>query len=449
MTRRPVVCLSRFAIGIGLATASLICLARNHPAWANPAPLLTHIENPWANGSPGYTPLQPTTVAAPESDPEVNLPAATPPDALQQAVAVAQALTNPEAKAMVLRDLARQYGALGQPDQAIALLAEATTAVGAIAPGPSQAMLLSDLAATYGHLGQPDLGLDLLATAVTAANGVADVQTRASLLTQLALQYGTLGQPDQATQLLSQSQAMLLAAAAPPTAPAEPMPLTPLQPTPWQGGLSLSGRLFSGDKATTVVVLSSDLRRRWARDEVTVATRVSYDFDSSRDDSTEFSGQLTNEYGRYLTDRLRYFISTGLLSDDIENLNLLVNLNTGVGVNLWRGEGDRTLDARAGLGLRYENFRDEAEDFDLLTTELGLRYVNRIFDSLTLTQAFTVGFPLADAADYRLDSQTTVAIPISDSWSFNNSLRLRYSAEPAPDNPNLLLNLESGLRYQF
>ncbi|NET38582.1 MAG: DUF481 domain-containing protein, partial [Cyanothece sp. SIO1E1] len=110
---------------------------------------------------------------------------------------------------------------------------------------------------------------------------------------------------------------------------------------------------------------------------------------------------------------------------------------------------ERSLDFQVGAGARFENFEDESSDFNSPTAELGLRYKDSWFGILKVDQFINVGFPVATIADYLLESRTTLSIPITEKWAFENSVRLQLFGEPAPDNPGLLLRFRSGLRYKF
>ncbi|MGJ3246559.1 MAG: DUF481 domain-containing protein [Elainellaceae cyanobacterium] len=353
-------------------------------------------------------------------------------------------LDNAQAKSSSLLAISKQYGDLGQTVSALEIADSAFEAALDIGSSQSRAIALIDVAARYADLLEPARAAEALSHATTAADRVQDRDDRAALWADLALQYADVGQYDQSSQLLARSQQAIAEAR-----DADENP-TPLDPRPWDGNIGLAGNVFSGERTRGVFTLLAGAERRWARDAFKVGVRVAYDFDEGRaDDETNISGQFTLEERHYFSPRWQYFVNSQVASDNFENLNLRATLTTGLGINLWRASSDERLDLQLGVGARYENFRDDGDDFNPISANVGLDYQDILLNDLRLNQTFSVGVPLDDAADYLIQSQTNLRIPIADNWSFDNLVRLTFSGEPGPDNPNLIFNLQTGIRYDF
>ncbi|MGJ3253065.1 MAG: DUF481 domain-containing protein [Elainellaceae cyanobacterium] len=365
-------------------------------------------------------------------------------DLLSQILELALTLDTSQAKSSLLLALSHQHGDLGQAVIALEVADFAYDVALDIENSQSRAIALIDVAARYADLLEPARSANALNQATAAADRLQDRDEQAALLADLALQYADLGQYDRSSQLLARSQQAIAAARE------TDENSTPLDPRPWDGNIGLAGNVFSGERTRGVFTLLAGAERRWARDAFNVGVRVAYDFDEGRtDDETNISGQFTIEERHYFSTRWQYFVNSQVASDNFENLNLRATLTTGLGINLWRASSDERLDLQLGVGARYENFRDDGDDFNPISANVGLDYQDILLNDLRLNQTFSVGVPLDDAADYLIQSQTNLRIPIADNWSFDNLVRLTFSGEPGPDNPNLIFNLQTGIRYDF
>ncbi len=367
---------------------------------------------------------------------------------LRRSLQLADTITNPHQKARLLAQIASQYGKIGQRMPALEILARAVEAADRIDNSLDKAVILSQIAQEYYRLGDREQAANFFAATVEAANGIEDAALRGSLLAEIALKYTEMGEYNAAEALLSQSQEAITTAAAPPPPPV----LFPFQPIPWTGTIGLGSYFFSGTKTTSIITLDADIERKWPRDQIDIFLRLINDFDDSRqapDEEVEFEGRFETEYRHHITSRWQYFVNYAARRDTLEDMNVRTNLYTGPGINLWRAPNSRTLDMQLGLGARYEDSSTRNNDFDVPVAQFRLRYKDIYFDSLKLRQFSTLEIPLNDTSDYYIESNTGLSIPITNGWSFNNAVRFRYSAIPTLDNPNVRVNWQTGIEYEF
>ncbi|MEO0409372.1 MAG: DUF481 domain-containing protein, partial [Cyanobacteria bacterium P01_A01_bin.135] len=349
--------------------------------------------------------------------------------------------------------IAERYLTLGQPEAALKALTEAEAAVAMLKTPFVKAQHLQAIAAHRADLLQPSQAIAALEQASALVSELPSPQA-SLLLTTLALQYADLGQHQESAALLARAD--LLLAQAPQEAPQEApviddietLPPTPLTPQPWDGSVGLLGNLFSGESSRGVISLTADADRQWGRTAADFGLQLTYNIDDDEDDPDQFSVRFDADAEHYLEDNWQYFIDGSVASDDLENLQLRATLFNGVGIRLLRSE-DQELGIRTGVGIRYENFEDEGPDVNPPSLTLGFTYRDRLFELVQLQQSLDFDAPLGDVEDYLFRSETNLRIPISERWSFDQGLRLTLSGESAPDNPGLLLNLQTGLRYQF
>lgn len=366
---------------------------------------------------------------------------------LEQALPFAQNVDEPVEQVRLLLELVDAYETLQAEALALATLDQAA----AIAPDlisssrePLQrAEQLAAIARFYADRLQPAQAATLLTAADEVARTASPSEQQAILLSTLAIQFEDLGQHDRATALMAESQTVWAATQV------DAPPDSILEPTPWSGSVGLASSIFSGERTRGIATFSAGAERQWSRDALDLALSLTYDFDRDREDTDEFSGQILADGLHYFSDDLQYFVNASATSDNLENLNLRARLATGVGFNIWRAASARRLDLRVGVSARYENFVDENTEFNPISSSLGLNYQDTWFGTLRLKQSLIFDVPLDDASDYLFQSQTDLGIPISDRWSFNNTARLTLSGDPAEDNPGLLFNLQTGLRYEF
>ncbi|HIK12327.1 MAG TPA: DUF481 domain-containing protein [Oscillatoriaceae cyanobacterium M33_DOE_052] len=367
---------------------------------------------------------------------------------LRRSLQLADTITNPHQKARLLAQIASQYGKIGQRMPALEILARAVEAANQIDNSLDKAEIFSQIAQEYYRLGDREQAANLFAATVEAANGIEDAALRGSLLAEIALKYTEMGEYNAAEALLSQSQEAITTAAAPPPPPV----LFPFQPIPWTGTIGLGSYFFSGTKTTSIIALDADIERKWPRDQIDIFLRLTNDFDDSRqapDEEVEFEGRFETEYRHHITSRWQYFVNYAARRDTLEDMNVRTNLYTGPGINLWRAPNSRTLDMQLGLGARYEDSSTRNNDFDVPVAQFRLRYKDIYFKNLKLRQFFTLELPFNDPNDYYIESNTSLSIPITNGWSFNNAVRFRYSAIPTLDNPNVRVNWQTGIEYNF
>lgn len=363
---------------------------------------------------------------------------------LGEALEAAQKIEDAETKATFLSEIAERYSQIGQQARALDVLSQGLEIAETIEDAEGKARVLISIAFQYAALEQISLANEVFALVIEAADSIEDANKKAALLTEMALKYADIGQYELSSQLLSASEDLIAEASTPPV-------LFPFEPTPWQGGLGFNLNLSSDKNTTSVVSLTATLDRVWPRNEFDAAFGFTNDFDSTRetDEESRFIGNFRTEYRHHFNANWQYFISNLVRRDDNDAIDIRTNLYTGPGVNIWRAGPDRSFDMQLGFGIRYEESNRRTDDLDFPVLQYRIRYKNILFENLKLRQFFTFELPVGDTEDYYLESLTTLSVPLSQGWSFDNSVNLRYSAIPTLDNPNFRVKLQTGLRYQF
>lgn len=367
-----------------------------------------------------------------------------PPDVLLEALEVADTIEDAEIKAGMLIEIAGKYAQIGDREIALDLLSEALELTDTLEETEVKATVLNAIAINYVALEQFSLAQDTLSLALAEINALEESEKKASLLAEIALNYAAIGEAQISSQLLSESQEVVAAALAPPV-------YFPLEPTPWQGSLSLGISLNSDSSTTGVATLIGTLERTWPRNEFYTQLGLTSNFDDSRasDDQNRVSGYLTANYKYHFSERWQYFFNSYVWRDDANDVDFRSSLATGVGINLWRAGSARSLDMQLGVGVGFESSERDTEEVDFPLIQYRIFYRDLFFDSLAFRQSFTFEVPANNADDYFIQSSTTISVPLSQQWALDNSLIFEYFALPLENNPNLEMQLRTGLQYSF
>jgi putative salt-induced outer membrane protein YdiY len=363
---------------------------------------------------------------------------------LGEALEAANNIEDAQTRANFFSEIAERYSQIGRVEIALDVLSQALEIAETIEDAEGKARVLISIAFQYASWEQISLANEVFALAIEATDAIEDANKKAALLTEIALKYADIGQYELSSQLLSASEDLIVAASAPPV-------LFPFEPTPWQGGLGFNLNLSSDQNTTSLGTLTATLERVWPRNEFDAALSFTNDFDSTRqtDDESRFIGNFRTEYRHHFNANWQYFISNLVRRDDNDGIDIRTNLYTGPGLNIWRAGPDRSFDMQLGFGIRYEESNRRTDDFDFPVLQYRIGYKNILFENLKLRQFLIFELPVADTEDYYIESSTTLSVPISEGWSFDNSVNLRYSAIPTLDNPNFRVKLQTGLRYEF
>lgn len=374
---------------------------------------------------------------------------------LQQALTIADTIKDPYDRATILNDIALQYANLGKKEQGIAILSQSLEAAKKIADTSVKVTVMLGIAQNYFELEQITTANEILSESIELANSVEDKSLKSRLLTKIALKHAEIGQDEQTAILLSQSQELIEQAT-------EPVTTFPFQPAPMEGSFSFGGALESFATTTYTVFANTNLYKQWAVDDIDLEADLFLSFDSGRTiNNYRPGGILLSFYRHHFNPQWNFFtdiLITGNLNifaaaTDDEDLDYVVGIATGIGLNLWRKEQRQFVDLQLGVGARYE-YADI--DFQLLRngTEptLNLNLWAKGFQLWTakVDRLFGVTLLFDDFEDFFLLSRTKFSFPLGEKWSFDNTLWLRYRNQKLLEtNPNLQVFFTTGIGFKF
>jgi putative salt-induced outer membrane protein YdiY len=237
-------------------------------------------------------------------------------------------------------------------------------------------------------------------------------------------------------------------------------PFKPL-PATVKLGFAVSGTTFRDDTALGAINL--DYYKQGEREDLEIDLAAALSYDSSRSENTfRPNGLGVLVYRRHLDAKWNLFFGqlatvnndTFSSRNDDNDLSVLTASLIGAGYNLWRGEKPSSfVEVQIGAGVRYEY--EELDSVEILNEAapnlaLILRARELKLGRLRLNQTLSIGSLMDDWSNAFLWSTTSIQLPLTERWSWTNTLLLRYRTQPVDDNdPNLNASFASGLTYTF
>jgi putative salt-induced outer membrane protein YdiY len=215
----------------------------------------------------------------------------------------------------------------------------------------------------------------------------------------------------------------------------------------WNGKIALLGTFRQGNVDSTLFQLDLGAYRQWARDRFRAEAGIAYG-------DTEGEATARNAYGRAKLDHFydEDFYSYGSAEvqwDEVQNLDLRGLLGAGVGLNVWRGEGDhRALDIELGVSGIYEQYTGDSGDLKF-ALRAALAYLGVWGENLLFTQRLEALLPIPEANSLILRSHTALEVALADHWFLKNILEVQYLGDPPDDTKALDIKLLVGIEYKF
>jgi putative salt-induced outer membrane protein YdiY len=233
--------------------------------------------------------------------------------------------------------------------------------------------------------------------------------------------------------------AVLVAAASSAEEPSEE------QDTSWRGKVALGGSVTAGNSDAVKLNFGALGEKQWGDHLVKLELLASY---GRSNGSTDSDKQSLSEYYRHsLRDRLYVYVDALQGRDSVQDIDFRFLLNSGPGWHLWETSAQEFFDIEIGLGYRYENYSTAGSRNDVVGRTAVL-YSN-LFGPAEFTQSAEFLLPFNDTGGWLATARTTLAFPLTDSWSFTNSLLIEYLNAPVAGNKGFDLEYVVGLSYAF
>jgi hypothetical protein len=279
---------------------------------------------------------------------------------------------------------------------------------------------------------------------------------KAALLLKLGLAEANQAASAESEELLAEAARRLdPASSSRPSFPFKSLPATV------ELGFAISGATFRDD--TAIGAINADYYKQGERQDLELDLAAALSYDSSRSENTfRPNGLGILVFRRHLDARWNLFFDqlatvnndTFSSRNDDNDISVVTASLLGAGMNLWRGEQPSSfIEIQVGAGIRYEY--EELDSVELIneaspTLAVILRARELKLGKVSLNQTLSIGSLIDEWSNSFIWSTTTIQLPLTENWSWNNTFLVRYRTQPvASDDPRLNASFASGLTYTF
>jgi putative salt-induced outer membrane protein YdiY len=221
----------------------------------------------------------------------------------------------------------------------------------------------------------------------------------------------------------------------------------PEAPLVWEFDLAAGGTLRSGDENRYAGNADVRARRFWSADTVTFRALGFYGKTGGEVDTNNAGAFL--DWRHALGDRFFWLSQSSAETDPVQDRNLRVTVSTGPGYRMWEQSETEFFDIASGLGYRYETFRGDEGDNNLLDARAGYVYQDKLGEALDVIHFSDVYAPVYDIENFLFRSELTLSVPLFGGIHWRNNVRYEYVNEPAEGRKNSNVWLTFGVQYHF
>lgn len=200
--------------------------------------------------------------------------------------------------------------------------------------------------------------------------------------------------------------------------------------------LDITGRDGNSDRFGTAFGFNATLKGP----EDTLRFYGDYRFAEENGTTSEDALRGGVDYAAFFSKRLSWFVNAELGRDDVKDLELRARAAAGLGYSAIRSD-KQNLTLRAGLGYRYETYRNDPTDALRVNSpglELGLLH-DYTFSYGTLNNSLLYVPAFEDLGNFILvhDSSLTMPVGAGDFWLLRVGINNEYTSEPGPGREEL------------
>ncbi|MDP8258206.1 MAG: DUF481 domain-containing protein [Candidatus Aadella gelida] len=183
-------------------------------------------------------------------------------------------------------------------------------------------------------------------------------------------------------------------------------------------------------------------------DEVTVKGKVYYSEADKKMETQQWYGMGRYAFSFGENKKWYNFYRIEADHDRFASINYRVIPVAGVGLWIIKSEDIKLL-TELGIGLEHTNFTDETKETDEPILAPRLFYEHVIFKNVTFTENLYAYPSLGEFGEYRLRSETSVAMRINKTLSVKIGIEDEYNSNPSLDVKNNDLRVITSLAADF
>jgi putative salt-induced outer membrane protein YdiY len=218
----------------------------------------------------------------------------------------------------------------------------------------------------------------------------------------------------------------------------------------WTGKVALGGSLSLGTNDSLKGVLEAGAERVFDPHLLRFGLYAAYGSTKNKGESreTDNNKQEVTEYYRY-TFSERFFVYGDSLQgrDLVQNIKFRFLASAGPGWRAWYAGDKDFLDLELGIGYRNESRRGDDDRSDV-TGRVGATFA-KLLGPAEFRQTAEYLLPFNQTGAWLATGKASLSFPLTEAWSFENSLLLEYNNKPPDSTKNEKLDYIISLVYSF
>ncbi len=189
--------------------------------------------------------------------------------------------------------------------------------------------------------------------------------------------------------------------------------------------VDISGKSGNSDRFSTAVGFKA--QRKNSEDQLTFYTSIDIAEENDNKSADEIKGGV--DFSSFISDTFSWYARMEMEQDEIEEIDLRATTAIGFGKHIIKKKS-QSLELRAGLAYRYEDFQDdptvESPGLDLILLH------KKDFSFGAMTNLITINPVFEDLSNYRLFHESALSMPIGAAgyWTMKLGISNDYSSEP-------------------
>lgn len=213
----------------------------------------------------------------------------------------------------------------------------------------------------------------------------------------------------------------------------------------WNGNLFIGGTIQSGNVDRTSISGGGEAKRKWEHDRFSLRALHNYSEDNGAITSRNTYGAI--KFDHFFNDRLYSTLSSEILKDEFQDLNLRAIVGVGAGYRFWNNDV-RTLEFEAGLSYFSED-RRAGQDEQFATARMGSNFEWHLLDNLTFKD-YLLYYPNLEAfKEYRLRNEASLITALTEGWALKLTHIFSQNSNPSPGVEDKDQQFIFSLQYSF
>ncbi len=214
----------------------------------------------------------------------------------------------------------------------------------------------------------------------------------------------------------------------------------------WSVTLEAGGSSTEGNTETLEARGRVDITRKTDNDLLNFYLAAKYYDQNDIRSTNEYRGGI--RYENAISERWYWYTRVELEFDEFENLDVRSTAAAGAGY-YWIKRPDHELKNAVGLGYRHESYSNGVSD-DQAVLDFSLNYRLDVAPWLQFTHATVYSPDFQDTADYRLDFDTALQLPLEDGrFKLKLGVNHEYNSRPQPGLERLDTTYYANLVFQL